>query len=122
MGKRKDGAIVRLKYINFVKERLISSDSINAAEATLEVWIDQELCTGDGLCVQYARPVFEMDLDGLAYVKDEADELLLEPGARTRVPLDLVTDVIASAKECPGNCIHVAQISDGKEIAGPNAS
>ncbi len=72
--------------------------------------------------MQYARPVFEMDLDGLAYVKDEADELLLEPGARTRVPLDLVTDVIASAKECPGNCIHVARISDGKEIAGPDAS
>ena len=36
----------------------------------LRVWIDQELCTGDGLCVQYAPEVFEFDIDGLAYVKD----------------------------------------------------
>ena len=91
-------------------------------QSTLEVWIDQDLCTGDGLCVQYARPVFEMDLDGLAYVKNAQDELLLEPGSRTPVPVDLVSDVIASAKECPGKCIHVAQISDGTEVAGPNAN
>jgi ferredoxin len=32
----------------------------------LRVWIDQDLCTGDGLCVQYAPEVFELDIDGLA--------------------------------------------------------
>ena len=37
---------------------------------SLQVWIDQDLCTGDGLCVQYAPEVFEFDVDGLAYVKD----------------------------------------------------
>ena len=37
---------------------------------SLRVWIDQELCTGDGLCVQYAPEVFEFDVDGLAYVND----------------------------------------------------
>ena len=36
----------------------------------LHVWVDQDLCTGDGLCVQYAPEVFEFDIDGLAYVKD----------------------------------------------------
>ena len=87
----------------------------------LVVWIDQELCSGDGLCVQYARPVFEMDLDGLAYVKDAGDELLVEPGAKTVVPVDLVKDVIASAKECPGKCIHVERASDFVEVAGPLA-
>ena len=86
----------------------------------LSVWIDQDLCTGDGLCVQYARPVFEMDLDGLAYVKDDADELQLAPGAKVAVPADLVDDVIASAKECPGNCIHVEDAA-GVAVAGPNA-
>jgi ferredoxin len=24
----------------------------------LDVWVDQDLCTGDGLCVQYAPEVF----------------------------------------------------------------
>ena len=41
----------------------------------LRVWIDQDLCTGDGLCVQYAPEVFEFDVDGLAYVKNEDGDL-----------------------------------------------
>ena len=60
----------------------------------LEVWIDQDLCTGDGLCAQYAADVFELDIDGLAYVKDGAGELLAAPGARASVPVDLVLNVI----------------------------
>ena len=47
------------------------------------VWIDQDLCTGDGICVQEARNVFELDIDGLAYVKNADDELLTAP-ARLR--------------------------------------
>src|SRR5947209_2843403 len=67
----------------------------------LQVWIDQELCTGDGLCVQYAPEVFEFDVDGLAYVKEGTGDLLAAPGARARVPASLHLDVISSAKECP---------------------
>ena len=51
----------------------------------LEVWVDQDLCTGDGLCVQYAPEVFEFDIDGLAYVKGEDGELRLSPGDRKSV-------------------------------------
>lgn len=87
----------------------------------LQVWIDQQLCTGDGLCVQYAPEVFEFDVDGLAYVKDGSDRLLTEPGARTDVPDGLRLDVIDSAKECPGACIHVTRAADGVEVAGPDA-
>lgn len=87
----------------------------------LQVWIDQQLCTGDGLCVQYAPEVFEFDVDGLAYVKDGSDQLLTEPGARTDVPDGLRLDVIDSAKECPGACIHVTRAADGVEVAGPDA-
>lgn len=83
----------------------------------LRVWIDQELCTGDGLCVQYAPEVFEFDVDGLAYVKDGAGELQAAPGARADVPDSLRLDVIASAKECPGECIHVVRASDGGEVS-----
>lgn len=87
----------------------------------LEVWIDQDLCTGDGLCAQYAADVFELDIDGLAYVKDGAGELQSAVGARVAVPADLVLNVIDSAKECPGECIHVRRVTDGAMVAGPDA-
>lgn len=87
----------------------------------LEVWIDQDLCTGDGICAQYAPEVFELDIDGLAYVKSADDELLQDKGATTPVPLPLLTDVIDSAKECPGECIHVRRVSDRSEVYGPDA-
>ncbi|MFU8871478.1 ferredoxin [Micromonospora sp. SL4-19] len=87
----------------------------------LQVWVDQDLCTGDGLCVQYAPEVFEFDVDGLAYVKGPDGELRLAPGARVDVPEHLRLEVIDSAKECPGECIHVVRGSDGVEVAGPAA-
>ena len=95
----------------------------------MTVWIDQDECTGDGLCVQYAPEVFEFDIDGLAYVKDAAGELQQAPGARARVPAAWRLDVIESARECPGACIHVVASDDvgtrangtDAEIAGPQA-
>jgi ferredoxin len=87
----------------------------------LRVWIDQDLCTGDGLCVQYAPEVFEFDVDGLAYVKNGAGELLSASQAEADVPERLRLDVIDSAKECPGACIHVVRAADGTEAAGPGA-
>lgn len=88
---------------------------------TLEVWIDQDLCTGDGICAQYAPEVFELDIDGLAYVKSAQDELLQAKGATVPVPLPLLTDVVDSARECPGECIHVRRVSDRVEVYGPDA-
>lgn len=87
----------------------------------LTVWVDQDLCTGDGLCVQYAPEVFEFDIDGLAYVKGPDGELRQAPGSRVDVPAHLRLEVIDSARECPGECIHVVRDSDGVEIAGPDA-
>ncbi|WP_326558584.1 ferredoxin [Micromonospora sp. NBC_01796] len=87
----------------------------------LRVWVDQDLCTGDGLCVQYAPEVFEFDIDGLAYVKDGSGEMLLAPGSRVDVPAHLRLDVIDAAKECPGDCIHVLRSRDDVEVAGPDA-
>jgi ferredoxin len=87
----------------------------------LRVWVDQDLCTGDGLCVQYAPEVFEFDIDGLAYVKDTAGELLQSPGVRADVPARLRLEVIDAAKECPGDCIHVVRAADDAEVAGPDA-
>ena len=88
----------------------------------LTVWVDQDLCTGDGLCVQYAPDVFEFDVDGLAYVKDGGGELQMAPGSRVGVPEHLKLDVIDAAKECPGDCIHVVRAADDVEVAGPEAA
>lgn len=87
----------------------------------LEVWIDQDLCTGDGICAQYAPEVFELDIDGLAYVKGRDEELLQAKGAVTTVLPLLVPEVVDSARECPGECIHVRRVSDKVEVYGPDA-
>ncbi len=87
----------------------------------LRVWVDQNLCTGDGLCVQYAPDVFEFDDDGLAYVKGPDGVLRVAPGSRADVPEHLNLDVIDAAKDCPGECIHVLAERDDREIAGPDA-
>jgi ferredoxin len=91
-------------------------------DEALDVWVDQDLCTGDGLCVQYAPDVFEFDIDGLAYVKDGDGELLTAPGARTGVPERLRLDIIDAARDCPGECIHVRRRADDVEVAGPEAA
>jgi ferredoxin len=85
------------------------------------VWIDQDLCTGDGICVQEARNVFELDVDGLAYVKNADDELLTAPAAQSDVPADTFAAVVEAARKCPGACIHVVRAADGVEVAGPDA-
>ena len=92
-----------------------------SADEPLEVWIDQDLCTGDGICVQYAPEVFELDIDGLAYVKGDDAELVLAPGGTVPVPLTVLQDVVDSAKECPGDCIHVRRTRDLVEVFGPDA-
>ena len=81
--------------------------------------VDQDLCTGDGLCVQYAPEVFEFDIDGLAYVKGEDGELRLAAGETVDVPDDAAARVIDSATECPGDCIYVTD-QDGAAVAGPD--
>ncbi|MDH6575742.1 ferredoxin [Kitasatospora sp. MAP5-34] len=98
----------------------VTGETVTGEE--LEVWIDQDLCTGDGICVQYAPEVFELDIDGLAYVKESgSDELRQQPGETAPVPLTLLQDVVDSAKECPGDCIHVRRVRDQVEVFGPDA-
>lgn len=84
------------------------------------VRVDQDLCTGDGLCVQYAPEVFEFDVDGLAYVKGPDGELRLAAGVEVEVPAASVDAVLDSATECPGDCIHVRDAA-GTAVAGPQA-
>jgi ferredoxin len=82
----------------------------------MKVWIDQDLCTGDGLCVEIVPPVFEMHDDGLAYVKAVGQAALVgadgEPIHRgqeglVEVPRELEESVIEASEECPGECIFI---------------
>jgi ferredoxin len=75
----------------------------------MKVWIDQDLCTGDGICVEIAPDVFTLLDDGLAYVKDGAS-ILSEPGGvqgLASVPNGKEDGVVESAEECPGECIFI---------------
>ena len=79
----------------------------------MKVWIDQDLCTGDGLCAEIAPDVFTMMPDGLAYVR-EGDKIFASSvgnpeGAAGLASFsdDRLDDVIESAEECPGECIFI---------------
>jgi ferredoxin len=62
----------------------------------MNVRIEQEYCTGDGLCQDLCPDVFEMQDDGLAHVKLD--------GA---VPTELVDAVLEAQAQCAGECIYV---------------
>ena len=74
-----------------------------------QVWIDQDLCTGDGICVEIAPSVFTLLDDGLAYVKDGSG-VKSDPGGPAglvAVPDGDLDGVVESAEECPGECIFI---------------
>ena len=75
----------------------------------MRVWIDQDLCTGDGLCVDHSPDVFVQLEDGIAYVA-EVGYPLNDPGGSGSlawVPGRRHQQVIAAAEDCPGECIFI---------------
>ena len=91
--------------------------------STLKVWIDQDLCTGDGLCAEIEPAIFEMHSDGLAYVKEAFWPTMFGPDGSpvgepayqmgsglADVPEGMVESVIESAEDCPGECIFIEVI------------
>ncbi|MCH2416717.1 MAG: ferredoxin [Acidimicrobiales bacterium] len=86
--------------------------------AGMKVWIDQDLCTGDGICEEICPSVFGMADDGLAYVKQPewadvyGDPRQDEPPLKMAdglapVPPEDVEAAIEAADECPGECIFI---------------
>ncbi|MDJ0769384.1 MAG: ferredoxin [Ilumatobacter sp.] len=77
----------------------------------MRVWIDQDLCTGDGLCTDHSPEVFVLLEDGISYVRDAAAGVVVsDPGGRAcivPVPGRLTAAVIDAALDCPGECIFV---------------
>lgn len=75
----------------------------------MRVWIDQDLCTGDGLCTDHAPAVFTLLEDGIAYVKEHG-RALNDPGGAASlasVPGGMKRDVVHAADDCPGECIFI---------------
>jgi ferredoxin len=79
------------------------------AKHAMKVWIDQDLCTGDGLCEEIAPAVFTLLDDGLSYVK-EGDKVFDDPAGHdglANVPEGMEESVVEAAEECPGECIFM---------------
>jgi ferredoxin len=75
----------------------------------LRVWIDQDLCTGDGLCVDHCPELFTILEDGISYVVD-AGVVCHDPGGEEQtaaVPARHAAAVVAAAEDCPGECIFL---------------
>ena len=79
----------------------------------MKVWIEQDLCTGDGLCEEIAPDVFTLLDDGLAYVREGATIYATAKGnpqsaeGMANIPDNQLDGVIESAEECPGECIFI---------------
>ena len=87
----------------------VSDSLVVSAQPELRVWIDQDLCTGDGICTDHAPSVFTILEDGIAYCR-EGDKLFNDPGGSAElaiVPVEAEKDVIDAAAECPGECIFI---------------
>ena len=66
------------------------------------VWIDQDLCTGVGTCVDRAPTVFELGRDGLAYIRTASG--LQAAGLVDESLADQLEDAI---EDCPQECIFM---------------
>lgn len=75
----------------------------------MHVWIDQDLCTGDGLCTDHFPETFVILEDGISYVRDD-EGVHHDPGGSSDlavVPPGGHDAVIAAALDCPGECIFI---------------
>ncbi|HUD08092.1 MAG TPA: ferredoxin [Candidatus Saccharimonadales bacterium] len=82
----------------------------------MRVWIDQELCTGDGLCEETCPSLFELHDDALAYVKEIGQVALCDEqgqpihqgvNGKVAVPTELEKAVREAVEDCPGECIFI---------------
>ena len=89
--------------------------------AQLWVWIDQDLCTGDGLCTDHCPEVFRLLDDGISYVVGPDGVAHHTPGGAAQpapVPTRHDAAVLAAATDCPGECIFIEEHVSGGAAAG----
>ena len=72
----------------------------------MKVWIDQDLCVGNGICEDLCPDVFQL-VDAVAYVRDAQRVLPPGPGGMAIVPPAAEDAAIEAAEQCPAECIFV---------------
>lgn len=73
----------------------------------MRVWIDQDCCTGAGLCVDHCPDLFVVLDDGIGYVRD-GGMVVTDPGKPSvSVPRRHEQAAIDAVERCPGECIYL---------------
>jgi ferredoxin len=73
----------------------------------VRVWIDQDCCTGAGLCVDHCPELFVVLDDGIGYVHD-GHTIVTGAGPHTvAVPHRYEQAAVDAVERCPGECIYV---------------
>jgi ferredoxin len=68
----------------------------------MKVWVDHDLCTGDGLCEEICPSMFAM-VDGVSHVLVGGQP----SDGMADVPDHSLDHVLDAAEECPGECIFI---------------
>lgn len=71
----------------------------------MKVWVDHDVCTGDGLCAELSPAVFEL-VDSISHVRDHRGALL-PSGVMVEVSDVDIDGVLDAAEDCPGECIFI---------------
>ena len=73
----------------------------------MRVWIDQDCCTGAGLCVDHCPDLFIVLEDGIGYVRID-DVVISDPAhPSVAVPHRLEHAAVDAAERCPGEFIYL---------------
>jgi ferredoxin len=73
----------------------------------MQVWIDQDCCTGAGLCVDHCPDLFIVLEDGIGYVRDGGLVITDREHPAVTVPRRYEQAAIDAVERCPGECIYV---------------
>ncbi len=71
----------------------------------MKVWIDQDDCTGAGLCVDHCPELFIVLEDGIGYVHEGRH--VITDAEHVLVPRRYEQAAIDAVERCPGECIYV---------------
>ena len=73
----------------------------------MQVWIDQDCCTGAGLCVDHCPELFVVLEDGIGYVHQGAYAISDPTHPALHVPHRHEQAAIDAVERCPGECIYL---------------
>jgi ferredoxin len=78
-----------------------------AGGTDMKVWIDQDCCTGAGLCVDHCPDLFIVLDDGIGYVHDGGLVITDPDHPAIPVPRRYEQSAIDAVERCPGECIYL---------------